>query len=178
MEKRERPSKLILTFFLLFLTWNFLIFASPFFLPSGFVQDISGLSMVNDNSFLNSDMDLPWSGVYSVGDRLCHQKGSRSFFLNGNQMPFCARCVSIWMGLLIGVGFMFFYRIVLDEKFVFILFAGFLPMVFDGFGQLFGFWESTNMIRVFTGLLVGILCGISIGVIVDEVSSFFVKSEK
>ncbi|MEF8848599.1 MAG: DUF2085 domain-containing protein [Candidatus Thermoplasmatota archaeon] len=178
MEKRERPSKLILAFFLLFLTWNFLIFASPFFLPSGSVQDISGLSMVNDNSFLDSDIDLPWSSVYSVGDHLCHQKSSRSFFLNGNQMPFCARCVSIWMGLLIGVGFMFFYRIVLDEKFVFILLAGFLPMVFDGFGQLFGFWESTNMIRVFTGLLVGILCGISTGVIVDEASSFFDKSEK
>ena len=49
-------------------------------------------------------------------------------------MPFCSRCTAIWLGLAIGLGFMIFYRIKLDEKFFFILIIGIVPLVIDGIG--------------------------------------------
>jgi uncharacterized membrane protein len=49
----------------------------------------------------------------------------------------------------------------------------------DGIGQLFGFWESTNIIRMLTGLPAGIICGIALGIIYDEIRSLriFKKTE-
>jgi len=86
-------------------------------------------------------------------------------------MPFCSRCTAIWLGLAIGLGFMVFYKIELNEKFLYLIFIGLIPIGIDGVGQLIGLWESTNVIRVITGLLVGVVCGIAIGVIIDEIKS-------
>jgi uncharacterized membrane protein len=85
-------------------------------------------------------------------------------------MPFCARCVAIWFGLVIGLGFMVFFRIELNEKFIFLMILGLVPIGFDGLGQLFGFWESNNLIRLITGLLLGIVSGLAIGIIADELN--------
>jgi uncharacterized membrane protein len=123
-------------------------------------------------------MSSPWSHIYSAGDRLCHQKADRSLFINGNQMPFCSRCTAIWLGLAIGLGFMVFFIIKLDEKFVLFIILGMVPIGIDGIGQLFGYWESTNIIRIITGLLVGIVCGISIGVIIDEIRDIIISRKK
>ncbi len=87
-------------------------------------------------------------------------------------MPFCSRCTAIWLGLAIGLGVMVFYRIQLTEKFLFVVIAGLAPIGIDGIGQLFGFWESTNIMRVVTGLIIGSICGISIGIIIDEIKTF------
>ncbi|GAJ23474.1 unnamed protein product, partial [marine sediment metagenome] len=133
------------------------------------MDDLSGYTGLSDNKEVIDTMPGPWNSVYSAGDRLCHEKAERSFFINGNQMPFCSRCTAIWLGLTIGLGFMVFYIIRLDEKFVFLLIAGIVPIGIDGVGQLFGLWESTNIARIITGLAVGIVCGIAIGVIIDEI---------
>ncbi len=121
-------------------------------------------------------MPFPWNQIYGCGDRLCHQKAERSFFINENEMPFCSRCTAIWLGLAIGIGFMLFYKIELDEKFIILLLIGVVPLVVDGVGQLFKFWESTNIVRVITGLLAGGICGITIGIIVDEIKTIKLKS--
>jgi len=177
MERRGKSSRIvILIFFVLFSIWILLQFLAPLFLPEGSVDDLSGLVGVSDNEELSSKMSFPWNFVYSAGDRLCHQKVERSFFINGNQMPFCSRCTAIWLGLAIGLSFMVFYRIQLDEKFLFAIIIGLVPIGVDGVGQLFGFWESTNIIRLITGLLAGGVCGITIGIIIDEIKEF--KKEK
>ena len=36
--------------------------------------------------------------VYLFGGRICHQIAERSFFLDGAQMPVCARCLGIYAG--------------------------------------------------------------------------------
>ena len=118
-----------------------------------------------------NNIPSPFNVVYDFGDRLCHQKAERSFFLNGNQMPFCSRCTAIWLGLAVGLGFMVFFKIDLNERFIFLILIGIVPIGIDGLGQLFNFWESTNIIRLITGLLAGIVCGISIALIIDEIIS-------
>ena len=170
MQRRAKCFRtLIFVFFALFSIWILLQFLAPIALPEARVNDLSGLVAVSDNENTINDMDFPWGFVYSAGDRLCHQKAERSLFIHGNQMPFCVRCTAIWLGLAVGLGFMVFYRIQLNEKFLFVILLGIVPIAVDGVGQLFGFWESTNIIRLMTGLLAGVVVGVAIGVIIDEV---------
>ncbi|MFW6121830.1 MAG: DUF2085 domain-containing protein, partial [Petrotogales bacterium] len=151
MERRVKCFRsLTFILFVLFSLWVCLQFLAPIFLPENSVPDLSGLVAVSDNEEIINNMGFPWSAVYSAGDRLCHQKSERSLFINSNQMPFCSRCTAIWLGLAIGLAFMVFYRIQLSEKFLFATIIGVLPLVVDGTGQLFGLWESTNVIRVIT----------------------------
>lgn len=172
MEKREkRSNRIIPIFFIIFLIWVLLQFLAPLALPNGSVDELSGYAGVADNTEPIDDMPLPWNYVYSCGDKLCHQKTERSFYLNSNQMPFCSRCTAIWIGLVVGLGFMVFYSINLDEKFIFVIIIGLVPIGIDGVGQLLMLWESTNIMRVITGLLIGIVCGISIGIIIDEIKT-------
>jgi len=169
MQKGENTSKIIIiVFFIIFLLWSLLQFISPAALTEGSITDLSGMTGVSDNKKIIDKLSFPWGVVYSCGDRLCHQKVERSFFINGNQMPFCSRCTAIWFGIAIGLGFMIFYKIKLTSNFLFLIFLGFVPIFIDGFGQLFGFWDSSNIIRVLTGLLVGFVSGIAIGIIIDE----------
>lgn len=178
MEKREKLSKTITVVFTVFLIWSLLNIIAPVVLPNGSVQDLNGYAGTADNEEAFENMAVPWNFVYGCGDRLCHQKAERSFFLNENQMPFCGRCTAIWFGLVIGLGIMLFYRIELDEKFLLLMFLGIIPIGIDGIGQLLEFWESTNLMRVLTGLLTGIICGVAIALIIDEIKSFGNYNEK
>lgn len=179
MERREKSSRLIiLIFFIPFLIWIILQFLAPLALPHDSANDLSGFVGVSDNEKLIDEMPSPWNLVYGCGDRLCHQKAERSFFINDNQMPFCSRCTAIWLGLAIGLGFMTFYKIKLDEKFLILILIGLVPIGIDGVGQLFGFWESNNIIRLITGLLIGIVCGIAIGLIIDEITELRRKTKE
>jgi uncharacterized membrane protein len=172
MERREKCFRsLTFVLFIIFLIWTLLQFLAPIAIPEKSIQDLSGLVVISDNEKSIENLSFPWNFIYSAGDRLCHQKIERSFLINGNQMPFCARCTAIWLGLVIGLGFMVFYRIELNEKFVIALLIGIIPIGVDGVGQLMGFWESTNIIRVFTGTLIGILCGVALGIIIDEIKT-------
>ena len=179
MEKRERHSrKLMVIFFIPLLIWILLQIFAPLAIPYGSADNLSGIVGVPDNENLIEDIPFPWDYIYGCGDRLCHQKLERSFLINGNQMPFCSRCTAIWLGLAIGLGFMVFYKINLDEKFLILIGIGIVPIGIDGAGQLFGFWESTNIIRLITGLLIGIVCGLAIGLIVDEIRDLIIRKHK
>jgi uncharacterized membrane protein len=173
MEKREKVSKIILIIFILFFLFTLLQFLSPLFLPSNTYTDLSGMVAVSDNQESINSMPLPWNIAYSFGDRLCHQKSERSFFINGNQMPFCARCTAIWIGLVIGLTIILFYRFELNERFILLILLSLVPIGIDGTGQLFGLWESSNLTRTLTGLILGIPFGIAIGIIIDEIKTIY-----
>jgi uncharacterized membrane protein len=179
MERRVKSSNqiIITVFFILFFIWILLQFIAPFALPKDSVKDLSGTTVVSDNEDVIDDMSFPWDSIYRLGDSLCHQKAERSFFLNGNQMPFCSRCTAIWIGLAIGLFLMVVFKIALNEKFLILLFIAIIPIGIDGIGQLFGLWESNNVIRVITGLLIGFVCGIAIGIIIDEIIGFKNKTK-
>ena len=173
MERRGKFSKIIFVFFVIFLIWALLQFLAPMVLPENSVTDLSGLVAVEDNENTIENIGFPWNFIYSAGDRLCHEKSERSLFINGNQMPFCSRCTAIWIGIAIGLFLMIFYKIEFDEKILLILLIGITPLAIDGFGQLFGLWESTNYIRVLTGLLTGFVTGLAFGVIIDEFKGMY-----
>ncbi|HID25327.1 MAG TPA: DUF2085 domain-containing protein [Thermoplasmata archaeon] len=164
-----RKNEVTILLFLTITIFSVFQLAAPFFLPQGSVIDLSGHVGVIDNEKQIKHMVSPWSSIYWVGDIMCHQKSERSFFVNGNQIPFCSRCTGIWLGLAAGLGVMVFVRIQLDGKFIVCLLLGLAPIGIDGVGQLFGFWESINTVRFISGLLAGFVCGLAVGVIVEEV---------
>jgi uncharacterized membrane protein len=180
MKRRSHPyQSLFFVFFILYIIWVVLLVLAPLMLPTGTVSDLSGVVGYSDNAEIIDSLPFPWNGVYSLGDTLCHQKAERSLFINGNEMPFCTRCMAIWLGIAVGLGIMVFFTIDLNEKFFIAIIVSFVPLGVDGIGQLFGFWESTNIIRMLTGLPAGIICGIALGIIYDEVRSLriFKKTE-
>lgn len=177
IKKREKPSKFITITFVIFLVWSLLQILSPLLLPPNSIQDLSGKTMIVDNQKTMDRIPFPLNQVYDIGDRLCHQRADRSFFINGNQMPFCSRCTAIWIGLVIGLLILSFFKVPLDERFLLILILSLIPMGIDGTGQLLGFWESTNLLRVITGLITGIICGMAVGILIDEIG-ILIKTKK
>jgi uncharacterized membrane protein len=169
MKRRSHwfPS-VIFVLFILFSVWIGLQFLAPFALPTGSVPDLSGAVGISDNSNIIKNMSFPWNVIYLSGDSLCHQQASRSLFFNGNQMPYCSRCTAIWLGIAVGLGFIMVFTFELTGVFLGALFVSLIPIGIDGVGQLLGFWESTNVIRLLTGLPAGIICGVAIGIIIDE----------
>jgi uncharacterized membrane protein len=71
----------------------------------------------------------------------------------------------------IGLSLLLFYKISLDNRFLILVIISLIPIGIDGTGQLLGFWESSQLSRVITGSFIGIVCGMAIGVIIDEITS-------
>ena len=42
-------------------------------------------------------MDLFVAFIFAVGSVVCHQLPERSFFLDGRQLPVCARCTGLYL---------------------------------------------------------------------------------
>ena len=140
---------------------------SPLILPAGSVSDLSGSVGVIDNAWVWEQMPFPVSAVYAFGDVLCHQELERSFVLNENQLPFCARCMGIWLGLAVGLTALCFVNFPVDIRLVLVLFLCCVPLGIDGFGQLFGWWSSSQVSRLLTGLF----CGGGLGAVFGAVLS-------
>ncbi|WP_160692888.1 DUF2085 domain-containing protein [Clostridium sp. C2-6-12] len=82
----------------------------------------------------------------------CHRMPERSFFFRGRQFPICARCTGILIGYIIGILYIIFYN-KLGYTFELILMV---PLLIDGIGQYKGYFVSTNIRRLITGILGGI----------------------
>lgn len=149
-----------------FTAWLILVIAAPFTLPAGSVTDLSGRASVIDNAEQVGRMNPLAAAVYFIGDINCHQLAERSFFLNGNQMPFCSRDVGIFIGLAAGM----LAVLLLSPRFSWpILALLVLPILIDGGVQLTGLYESNNLLRVITGALGGIGASYFLGHFADWV---------
>jgi len=82
----------------------------------------------------------------------CHRIPERSFFFRGRQFPICARCTGILIGYIIGIFYIIFCN-KLGYTFELLLMV---PMLIDGIGQYKGYFVSTNIRRLITGILGGI----------------------
>lgn len=90
-------------------------------------------------------------GFYSF---FCHQKASRSLFLLENQMAICSRCLAFYSSLLILNLWMSLKRTKpLDLRLALMLI---LPAIVDVTLQALHIRESTNLLRVTTGMLLGL----------------------
>ncbi len=97
--------------------------------------------------------------IYAVYHIACHQKQSRSLFLFGHKMGVCARCFSIYDSLFVlGLVYSIFTRWEIHVKpLIFKLaFLSALPLISDGLLQILTRRESTNGLRIASGVLFGL----------------------
>ena len=147
LQKAEAPVLIIFTIWLL---W---VLIAPYTLAPGSVEDLSGKVGTIDNADQIAEMNPFAAAIYWLGDSNCHQMSSRSYYLNGNEMPFCARDLGLFVGLVLGM------VLVLVLKFrvpLLVVVLGFVPMALDGGIQLLTDYESTNLVRLLTGTLAGV----------------------
>jgi len=96
--------------------------------------------------------------VYGFYGFFCHQKASRCLFILGDQMAICSRCLSFYSSVLISgmwVGWRRPGPLSLSSA-LFLIF----PATMDVSLQILGIHQSTNLIRLLTGSLLGV--GISL----------------
>ena len=98
--------------------------------------------------------------LYNLGTSVCHQMPSRTFHFHNNPISVCARCTGTYTGFM----FSFIYWMIVNRKMkggtppnyalatsvIFIL-----TLVFDGGTSYLHLRETTNEIRLITGLLAG-----------------------
>ena len=82
----------------------------------------------------------------------CHQLPERSFSFRGHQLPLCARCTGILAGYIIGIIYISLFK----NLHIIIELLLMIPLLIDGTGQYLGYFKSTNIRRLFTGILAGI----------------------
>ena len=87
---------------------------TPFLEPCGSLRALDGTPGVMDHWNIWTSMNGFGGSVYALGDLLCHQMESRSFMLNGSQMAFCVRDVSVIAGMTAGLALTF----IIDSKYV------------------------------------------------------------
>src|SRR6185503_15853685 len=84
------------------------------------------------------------TALYRIGSFIgCHQRQERSYFIRGRQVPVCARCLGMLIGLAVAPAFRF--NVALGAALL-------LPMLIDGGTQAFRLRESRNWLRLVTGI--------------------------
>lgn len=140
---------------------------APLTLPPNSVQDLTGKVGTIENEEITKDMNPYAKHYYQAGDFNCHTIKERSFFINGNQMPFCVRDVAIFFGLAIGLGLVLFMRIPLKWWWII---GGLIPIGLDGGLQLITSYESNNLFRLLTGGLAGLVTAFALGWVIYDIS--------
>jgi len=174
---RKKINKPIIILFFLSFVYAVSLFIAPLTLEPHTVEGLDGNANMIDYSDKWDKLSVYHKAVYTFSDFNCHQKHNRSYTINENQMPVCARDVGIFIGLSFGFLFMSFAELDYDYKNVLLrilhidtsisekkkiailivlgaLFV--LPIALDGGIQLVTSYESNNPLRTTTGLLFGI----------------------
>ncbi|HID73978.1 MAG TPA: DUF2085 domain-containing protein, partial [Thermoplasmata archaeon] len=156
MRERSRPARArrsALVFLLITVLVNAALFIAPLTEPPGTVDfGEDGGANIIDKGDVTSRINPIARPIYVFGDATCHQKASRSFFINGNQMPVCSRDVGVYLGLTLGA----LVYLLFPRRFSFLwLFVLIVPLALDGLVQLLTPYESNNAVRLVTGLMYG-----------------------
>ncbi len=186
----EDPVKRIsLSMTVITVVWLLLLVLAPLTLPA------NSLYLGNSGGANRMDFTDVWKGmppfqriIYTIGDFNCHQMSSRSFFINGNQMPFCSRDIGVFSGFVIGailVSFLGYLpnlyesvfhpfpervrKILLKRPHIWAAILGLIflsPLVLDGTIQMLTPYESNNTMRFITGIFAGMAVMIFTGAFV------------
>ncbi|MDD1772070.1 MAG: DUF2085 domain-containing protein [Methanomassiliicoccales archaeon] len=159
------PLRSMLIVKLLLIALVIAMIAAPLTLPEGSVTELDGKIGSVDNWDDIGELPWPQMVVYFIGDVNCHQQADRSFYLNGNQIPVCARDLGLFAGAAIGLGIYMIMRKQVPWLLLALLLA---PMALDGGLQTISSYESDNTVRTITGMVAGLAIGWAIGILMDR----------
>jgi uncharacterized membrane protein len=112
-------------------------------------------------------MDLFLAFIFAIGSVICHQLPERSFFLDGRQLPVCARCTGLYLSGAAGlVGwwaakFLRGWRPqpVPPRPAVTLLLAVATPTVASYLSGVLGVWDGSNITRALLAVPLGVAAG-------------------
>jgi uncharacterized membrane protein len=115
------------------------------------------------------------SALWQFGYVFCHQIPERSFFIDGHQFPICARCTGIFLGFIVTSVYILMMGgakrpLMPDRTVLAFAAAGSAAMVFDGVTSYAGLRDTTNVIRLATGLGMGAAIGFLLPVVLRVVA--------
>lgn len=98
--------------------------------------------------------------LFFLGGGLCHQKVERTFSIDAFNMPVCSRCTGIYIGVFLSLLLMVLIERRIkgelpSQKTVMAAVGVFLIMGAEVMFSMFGLIESSNIIRLATGILTG-----------------------
>lgn len=106
---------------------------------------------------ISNGASMQWRVLFRV---MCHGRVERCLELFDVPMPICARCVGIYAGLLAGLAAFRLMTMLRERVARTFAFIAILPLAIDGLTQLAGLRESTNPLRIATGVLAGLAFGL------------------
>ncbi len=95
-------------------------------------------------------LEFDYSGL------LCHRRPDRSFFYKGHQFPVCARCTGFYISVFAYIIFAYLFPINYTINTFYLGILLLFPVFIDGYTQFLELRESTNYLRLLTGLMGGI----------------------
>jgi uncharacterized membrane protein len=95
--------------------------------------------------------------LYVLCSRICHQIAERSFHVDGAQLPVCARCTGIHIGLALGALYATFTTCPALRR---VLVIGALPTLVTVLAEWAGLWQTSNAARAIAGAPLGIAVGL------------------
>lgn len=106
------------------------------------------------------NQQFPWQlqWQHQMFSELCHQITDRSFWLNGQPMAVCSRCLGVYSGFAIGWLLLPFWSVwdkAADWPIKKLLMGIILINLFDIIGNTLGLWENTLTSRLMLGYMIG-----------------------
>jgi uncharacterized membrane protein len=89
---------------------------------------------------------------------LCHQIADRSFWINGQPMAVCSRCLGIYSGFALGWGLFPILSLIKIRRLPYIKKIVVFVLLFnliDAVGNFFGLWHNTLISRTVLGGMLG-----------------------
>lgn len=89
---------------------------------------------------------------------LCHQIADRSFWINGQPMAVCSRCLGIYSGFALGWGLLPILSLIKITRLAYIKKIVVVVLLFnliDALGNLLGLWQNTLFSRTVLGGMLG-----------------------
>ena len=112
-------------------------------------------------------MDLFGDFIFAVGSLICHQRPERSFFLDGQQLPVCARCTGIYVSAAVGFGGFAAFKLARGWRRIAIdpwragrlIVLSAIPTALSLAGGTLGLWDGANMTRALIAVPLGATAG-------------------
>ena len=113
-------------------------------------------------------MDLFLAFVFAAGNVICHQLPERSFFLDGRQLPVCARCTGLYLGGAAGLVGWWAVKLLRGWRAqpigtarwaMGLLLIVAMPTVVSYATGVLGIWDGSNLTRAVFAVPLGLVAG-------------------
>lgn len=112
-------------------------------------------------------MDLAVAFIFAIGSVICHQLPDRSFFVDGQQLPVCARCTGLYLGAAAGFAAWLLVRIgrgrgagaIQPRRAMAFVAIAAAPTIVSFTSGVIGLWDGSNATRAALALPLGVTAG-------------------